>query len=114
MWGCSTPQSVIQSTIDNVIRYDTIRVALPQETVFDTVYINNGQGESVKYIVRTDSVRVYIRGKEKIIYVPVTDTITVTKTEIKTVESDDLTIKEMFLWATGIIGMVLLIQLLKR
>lgn len=89
MWGCATPEQIIQSTIDNVIRVDTVKVTLPQETVFDTVYINNGQGESIKYIVRTDSVRVYVKGKERIIYVPVVDTVTITRTEIKTVESDD-------------------------
>ena len=119
MWGCSTPQSVIQSTIDNIIRIDTVTIYTPADPVYSPIVLDSyGFGENNSVQVRVDTIykvkQIYVKGKADTIRIPIRDTITVTRTEIKTVESNDLTIKEMFLWATGIIGMVLLIQLLKR
>jgi len=113
--GCSaTPESVIQSTIDNVIRYDTIRVTLPQDVRYDTVYLNNGAGESIKYIVRVDTHKVFIKSKEKIVYVPVVDTVTVTRTEVKTVESNDFFRGVTLMAVLYVIGGVALLGFLGR
>jgi hypothetical protein len=77
--GCS-PEKEIQRVIDTVIRYDTVKVTLPQDVVFDTVYINReGEGENVRYVVKVDTVKVLIKGKERIVKVPVTDTVIVTQ-----------------------------------
>jgi len=113
--GCASPASVVDRTIQNVIRVDTLQV-IKKETKYDTVWITNGNGESIRYIVKTDTLwkRIMIKSKPDTIYVPITDTVTVTRTEIKTVESDDLSTREMFYYAFGLVGMILLVTVLRK
>jgi hypothetical protein len=75
LYGCCSEKELIREV--PVYIHDTITVKLPAETVFDTVYIKDGSGESIKYIVKTDTIlkTVMIKGKERQIKVPVYDTV---------------------------------------
>jgi len=114
MCGCSAEQ-VIQRTIDTVIHYDTVYVPVPADSSLLTLDSSN-TAEDVKYIVKVDTVlrTVFVKGKPRTIRVLQIDTVTVTKTETKIEKSDDLTFREMFTWASALLGLVLLIVLIKK
>ena len=59
------------------VRVDTIRVLSPTEMKVDTVLLNNGFGENIRYIVKTDTVKaiVWRKAKTDTIYVQRIDTL---------------------------------------
>ena len=75
--GCGNCPPIERETKYEIV-HDTVKVSIPSDVQFDTVYVNNGSGESERYIVRIDTVKVLIKGKERIIYVPRIDTVTQT------------------------------------
>ena len=105
-YGCCCPKEVTTER-ETLVRIDTVQVKLPAEVQFDTVFVRNGEGESVKYIVRVDTVtqRVCVKGKERIVQVAQIDTVFREKVTVKVSES-----WYSNLWAK--VGGVLLIVLL--
>lgn len=75
LMGCTTTREIIQT------RIDTLTVVTP--TQYDTVTIHDTQsgyeGETVKYILRVDTLvkRAYVTAKPETLYVQHVDTVTV-------------------------------------
>lgn len=110
--GCACPEPTTRTVTE--FRIDTVRVTLPGDTEFDTVFVNNGAGESVKYIVRIDTARVFIKGKERIVEVPVHDTVQVITTVEKEREFFDITLKEAMLFLLGIAFLGVIAQYFRK
>lgn len=110
--GCSCPEQVTKTEF--IIKNDTLRIIVPQDSLFDTIYVNNLQGESVKYIVKVDTLwkKVMVKGKTDTIRVIVRDTVTINETKI--VKSDDWTFEDKFWAVLTILGVILLITVLRK
>lgn len=112
LYGCCSPKE----TIRTVIETDTITVTLPADIVYDTVAIDNGAGESVRYVVKVDTVykKVYIKGKEKIIQVPIIDTVRIVE-QVPVEKSffDGITLKQILIGCSILLVGVILFRLLK-
>jgi hypothetical protein len=108
IYGCCSETQLIREV--PVYIHDTVTVTLPAETVFDTVYIKDGSGESIRYIVKTDTVlkTVMIKGKERQIKVPVYDTVYVDIPKEENTESfiDKIENILYLLLVIGIIGSI--------
>lgn len=112
-FGCCCPRDAI-TRVDTIVRVDTVQVMIPAETVFDTVHVTDGQGESIRYIVKVDTLfkTVFIKGKERIVKVPQIDTLI----RIKEVEKYRAPWYESFgnkvLMGLGLVAVIALIVLL--
>ena len=111
--GCSAEKE-INRVIETIVKRDTIRVQMPAQ--FDTVVIHDGQGETIKYIVKVDTHKVYITAKPKIIETVRLDTIVhtiyreVTKQDdgfFQGIKLTDILIGALILIVLGGIGFIL-------
>ena len=112
--GCCAPTQT--ERIENtVIVHDTVKVFVPSDTQFDTVYVSNGQGESERYIVKIDTVKVLIKGKGRIIYVPRIDTVlqTIYKTTVEKGFFDGISLKQIVIGAFILIVLGLVFSILR-
>lgn len=103
--GCC-PDAVTKT--ETIIHIDTVQVQIPADVQFDTIRIDNGSGESEKFIVRVDTLykNVFVKGKERIVYVPQIDTVIRTET---TVQPDfwDMALSEIVF--SGLIALCLIL-----
>ena len=104
---CSVPKEVV--------RIDTVKVTVPGDVFFDTVRIVDGKGESIKYIVLTDTVKqnVYIKGKDRIVTVAVHDTVVqYVKDDSEPGFFDGVTLKDIGMVLLGVTGLAFLTSII--
>lgn len=74
LYGCSSCPP-IDRTENTLIVHDSVFVPVKGDTVFDTVIVRDGNGESVRYIVTVKHDTVLIKGKDRIVTIARTDTV---------------------------------------
>lgn len=93
---CSSPR--IERETKYEIVHDTVKVFVPADVQFDTVFISEQEGENERYIVKVDTLKVLIKGKERIVYVPRIDTVKIVhETIVEKGFFDGITLRQIFI-----------------
>ena len=107
------PETVTKS--ETIIKTDTVTVYKQGQT--DTVTLNNWNGESIRYIVKVDTLlkRVFVHSKPETLKVTIRDTVTITNTMTKEKSfTDGITLKDVMIFVGSIALIGFIAQIFKR